>query len=176
MAKVKRFSKFGVVINPTEKIENIENLNKQEIVDALQIGNFPKAVDLHNRLQKVSVKGDKKRNAKSEEYEFYDSKITDYVGQIEQGEKGTYHWQLYLEVKPKVTKTKLLTALSQALFDQEISSAISVMVAADSNTMKEYCEKDARATLIEPYEVNILDIRYFEYLEFQRENPELKKL
>lgn len=171
----KRFSEFGVVVNPPNKIEtNWKELNSEQVSKELSSLGFPNADEITKVLLSLTVEGAKRRNSE----ERYNSKITNFGGQIEIGtQNGAVHWQLWIEIKPKVTKRCLLQALSKAIYRCDLSKAISVQPSGgEFRDLKNYCVKQNNLELLPPYEQLIVDSKAAKLIDYLKENPELKKL
>lgn len=172
----KRFARWGVVINPPKNDKNWIEMTPEQIANGLQELNFIKAPELHAVLKAISIRGQKKKKQNNtDDTEFYSSTVKSYVGQLEQGEGGTVHWQLAIELTSGVTKIRVLEALSNAIYKTNKSEAISVKYDSNKSELIEYCQKDARLEVPAPYDVNILDKKLFDYYDYLEENPEVGK-
>jgi len=171
---VTRYSKFGVVINPqTEEKVNWLDLNLEDVEKKLKDLSFKTGRQLEDILLNLNIQG--RKIAKTDDHG--NCKVADYIGQLEQGEGGTPHYQLWLEVKPQVTKRALLKALSRDIYGCDESKAISVQILTNDDTeYKQYCMKEeSRLKLSKEQDASVISMgsrTYFNYLE---ENPEIKK-
>ena len=167
---VNRYSRFGIVINPeTEKKVCWLEKNHCEIGSELKELNFVDGISLEKLLGDLTIHG-KKRSG-----EVCLSSIEAYGGQLEQGSKGVPHWQLWIEVKPQVSKSALLKALSQKIYSKEKSLAISVQeTGLDDTALRKYCLKEGRLELAGIYSYNVVNKETKDFRDYIRENPGLE--
>lgn len=174
-----RHSKFGIVINPEieEKVEWTE-YDEEMLLKKLRELKFMNKEKLEKALQNVNIEGQPRKKAKSSESEQvrYNVKIVDYGGQLERGEGGAPHWQMWVETKPQTTKLLLLRALSLAIYGKEKSNAISVQIlGVKDEDLKNYCLKEGRLELGEEFSNNVLDKQSRDFQIYLERNPSLKK-
>ena len=172
--KQKRFGSYGVIFHPRGG-QNIDwsKLSKKEIVEELKKCGFLTPLEMCNFLRNVSIRGEKKKNGEG----YYYATLFNFMGQLELGSlNGVPHYQLFLEVKPKLTKAKLLKYLSKKLYGKVSSCAISVKVLTeDTEAYEDYCKKEGRANLPGIYEDVIIDSTLSFFSKYLEENSQLKK-
>jgi len=172
----KRIKKWGVVINPPSNELNWNTMTQSEIVEGLQELGFIQAPQLHTVLKGIKVQGRvRPKNKQKDNETHYVSRVAEYVGQLEQGDGGTVHWQLAIELSSGVTKTQMLDAIANAIYGTGNREAISIQHDSKKSELKDYCVKEGRLELPAPYGVSILDQKLFEYLDYLEENPHVKK-
>lgn len=175
---IKKFSKFRVTIHP--KLDEKEltqgswsGMSKELITERLRKLKFKTPIEMARICLSISLKGDKKRNSD----DYYVASVKDFGGQLELGTKnGIPHYQLWVELKPQTTKKRLLNYLSQVMYNEEISDAISVEVLTeDIEAYKDYCSKEDAANLLDEYAHIKVDKTISEFDEYLEVNPETKK-
>lgn len=175
MEKTYRYKTFGVVIYPLGSQDiDFASKNAVEITAILRDLSFFTPVDMAERLSCLKVLGNKKKSTSDR----YVSTVEFLRGQLELGSKTKRpHYQIFLELSIKITKKQLLKSLSLALFNQESSTCISVMVSTyDSSSLISYCQKSMRANLLDEYSDVVLSNEMFAFYSFLRSNPEAKLL
>lgn len=172
---MKKYSKFGVVIQPqTDTLINWKDLSKKEIVNNLKKCKFPTPLEMIKIISNLTPIAAKRKE--SEDY--YKAKVKSFGGQLELGTtNGIPHYQLWIEVKPQILQTKMLQALSQAIYETERSNAIQVQaLSTDSSGYMEYCNKEGKAGLTDEYSDMEINSEISDFLNYIEENSHVKKL
>lgn len=173
-----RFSKFGMTIHP-QGGENIDwlNLSKDEISAKLKELNFIKPIDLIRLLLEARFYRETKTNKETGQKEDYFSEVKNVGGQLELGlTNNRPHYQLWMELSSKATKTKVLKYFSEKIYQVERSPAISVIVLTEEiGSYQAYCIKENRANLTGDYEHISIDKKLGELEKYLEDNPEAKK-
>lgn len=173
-----RFTKFGLTIHPKggENI-NWKELTKEDIANKLEELKFIKHVDLARLLLETKIFRETKKNKETGETVVYYSEPIDFGGQLELGSKnGTPHYQCWLEIKPKNKMSKVLKYFSQALYQEDRSSAVSVKVLTEDITdYVTYCTKETRANLPGGYQHTNIDKTIGMLDKYLEENEDAKK-
>lgn len=171
-----RSTKFSITIHPLGG-ENIDwkVLSKKEITENLRELKFKTPIEIARILSNINIFAESK--SKKGEVRKYYSRTDDFGGQLELGtEKGTPHYQLWVQLTFRNTKAKLLKYLSQVIYEQDRTEAISVgFLSEDIEAYKVYCSKETRAELLEEYEYYPINKGVSEFDKYVEENPESKK-
>lgn len=171
----KQLRSFGLTVFPRNG-NNIKwiGLSKAEIVEELRKLNFLTPVQMGTFLSNFSIRGDKKKKGDG----YYYSKLISFSGQLELGKTNRFpHYQLILEVKPKITKNKLLNYVSRKLYGEEVSKAISVtVIREDTQAYEDYCKKEERANLPGEYSHMIINETVSFFVNYSQENFQLKNV
>ena len=174
MATSNRHHEFGVVIHAVgaEKFD-FSAKTKLEITEILRELSFVTPSELSKILLNIKVQGNKKRNSE----ERYFSVIKDIKGQLELGFKNNKpHYQVWIKMNSLIVKGALLKALSQAIYGESKSSAISVQILSeDSEDFQKYCTKHDNADLCDEYSHVVLTKAAMEFELYMQKNPEAKK-
>jgi hypothetical protein len=173
MEKSYRYKTFGLVIHPLGSQEiDFASKNAVEMTAILRDLSFFTPVEMAERLSCLKVLGNKKKSTSDR----YFSTVELLRGQLELGsETKRPHYQIFVELSIKITKKQLLKSLSLALFHQENSPCISVMVStSESSSLISYCQKSMRANLLDEYSDVVLSNEMFAFYSFLRSNPEAK--
>jgi hypothetical protein len=174
-----RFSKFSIIIMP-EIDESLgffdwEKMSKEEVVESLRLLKFKTPIEIIQIIKNLKPRASKRQG---DQGYYYYGKSIDFGGQLELGsKKNKPHYQLWLEVKPKVRQKQLLEKLSQDIYQKEISYAISVSVLSeDILDYQSYCSKENRGDLVGEYGHLMIDNKMAELNKYMDENPELKNV
>ena len=175
----KRFSRFGLTIFPRfgkiEKELNWQEMSKEEISETLRKLNFIRPLELVGVIKSMELKSRTKK-LKNGRVKNYFGKVVDFGGQLElTAENGIPHYQMWIEVKPQVTKEKLLSYFSEQVYGVKKSKAITILILTEEiSSYKNYCSKEVRANL--PGGYSHLDMRKnsYDFLTYLNEQPKSK--
>ena len=176
MSRLTRSTCFGVTIlpkNPRGRPVKWKSLDAGQKTERLEKLGFIKPLQLGLKLKCLVFFSDVKLKSGS----YGRVRVKNFGGQLEIGSTNEVpHFQLWLEVSPRTTKTKLLEALSLELYGEKKSSSISVIyLTKDTSFYKDYCMKDERANLLGDFSNVIITPELVDMFKYIEGDEDLKK-